>query len=230
MAICPQCNQEIIDSGKSCPHCNTGQAPPQKKIRLTKATDDPLNGMASAKGKMVTFNLSAKLIGLIVAVVLVAGFVGGLLSGPDEETSADHGFGQDALRDKAGFTLNRTSGQEKIPVKALTEADEINTVFASLSQANLNENIDEFMQYYAASFPQRTEKLQKTLDTWSKYDFVSLDFFVFDLKVQGAHANASVGWEIALQEQGVTEPRLIETTNEVSLEKGGQGWQIVSLQ
>ena len=91
------------------------------------------------------------------------------------------------------------------------------------------ENIDLFMKYYASDFPDRSTKRKKTLDTWKKYDFASLDFFVFNLQIDEDRAHASVGWEIALLEDGSTKPRLIETTNEVELVKGRGEWQIISL-
>lgn len=170
---------------------------------------------------------------IIIAIVgfLAICFVLGALFGTDETTTSEQKpavtSSQQQARVEPSFTLSET---KEIPVQPLTVADEIDAVFAEVSKANRDENIDHFMQYYAASFPDRAGKQQKTLETWQKYDFVSLDFFVFDLNVNGDRAEASVGWEIALLEKGTDKPKLIETTNEVVLQKGGSGWQIVSLQ
>lgn len=140
-------------------------------------------------------------------------------------------FSNDPAETHGGKVVESSAAQQGKPlVRPLTAADEINQLFSGVRQANLEENISEFMKYYASTFPDRADKQQKTLETWQKFDFLSLDFFVFDLQVDGSSAQASLGWEIALLEKGASEPQLIETTNQVVLEQGGAGWQIVSLQ
>jgi len=111
-----------------------------------------------------------------------------------------------------------------------TDNEYIRQLFVALQAANLDENIDEFMKYYADSFPGREQKRKTTLQNWQKYDFGSLDFFIFSLKIDGEVAEAAVGWEIALLEKGATSPRLIEMTHQVKLIKLKQDWQILSLQ
>lgn len=167
-------------------------------------------------------------------VVGLVGFLGicfvlGMLFGTDEDGAEPRQT--TVQKDAADSTASaRSVAAPQTAPRVLTDTDSINELFDKVRQANLVEDIGAFMSYYATSFPDRPGKEKKTLETWQKYDFASLDFFVFDLKIQDRRAEASVGWEMALLEKGATNPRLIETTNEVVLEKGGSGWQIVSLQ
>lgn len=186
--------------------------------------DKARKALKTPRGKTVL-----KWVILGVGGFLAACFVLGFLFGSDEPSGQEQASVAKAA--PATATASRAAqSQEQSQRRPVTAADEINGLFASLRQANLEENIDTFMTYYAVDFPDRAGKEQKTLETWQRYDFVSLDFFVFDLQVSGDRAQASVGWEIALLEKGAGEPRLIETTNQVALKRGGSGWQIVSLQ
>lgn len=181
------------------------------------------NALKTSKGKSVL-----KWIVIVIVGFLALCFALGMLFGTDQTVTEGR---KTAVSDVASEpAVSTLAGQKLASLKTATAEDEINMLFVHVSQANLDENISDFMKYYAASFPDRSGKEEKTLETWSKYDFASLDFFVFDLQVDGSRAEASVGWEIALLEKGASAPRLIETTNEVVLEKGGSGWQIVSLQ
>lgn len=219
-----------------------------KKAKFTSAKDMPteflMNDVSNAEKDLVnkqdvekvrkalkTSKGKAVLKWLVICIV---GFLGicfalGMLFGTDEPGTKDQvtSTAKDAVSTPATFDL---TGPNVAPPRPVTVADEINLVFSAISQANIDENIAAFMQYYAAAFPDRAGKEQKTLETWRKYDFASLDFFVFALQVDGNRAEASVGWEMALLENGGGQPRLAETTNEVVLEKGDSGWQIVSLQ
>lgn len=225
MMTCPQCNRELENENTPCPDCDSPQSP-KKKFKLTKQVNDPtLTGYTASEGKVTTFNLSPKTIGIIVAVVVVVGFLGGLLSGSPEE-----GETISSVVTSQDTSLKSSPQVTQISPRELSVEDEINSLFSKIRRANLDEDINTFMKYYAASFPDRSGKEMKTLETWQKYDFVSLDFFVFDLNVENNRAEASVGWEIALLEKGQSKPKLIETTNEVVLDQGGEGWQIVSLQ
>lgn len=128
-------------------------------------------------------------------------------------------------------TASAASTVHNPPVhQEMADDEQIRQLFVALQAANLDENIDEFMRYYADSFPAREQKRQTTLQNWQKYDFGSLDFFIFDLKIDGKVAEAAVGWEIALLEAGSVTPRLIEMTHQVKLIESPQGWQIMSLQ
>ena len=166
-------------------------------------------------------------------ILSIVGFLGvcfvlGMLFGTDESPKTEKvaNVSTESVT-PAAVTLAETPRMAPAPV---TPADGINRVFWGVRQANLDEDLHAFMTFYAPSFPDRAGKEQKTRETWQKFDFASLEFFVFDLQIDGNRAQASVGWEIALLEQGGDKPKLIETTNDVVLEKGGTGWQIVSLQ
>lgn len=226
MATCPKCNSELEHENASCPDCVSTQKTQKKKLKLTKQVDDPsLAGYTASEGKVTTFNLSPKIIGIIIAAVVGIGFLGGLLSGPSEIEPPN----QSVTASKDSSQTSKLPIAETAPRKKTVE-DEITLLFSKMRRANLQEDINGFMQYYSASFPGRSEKRERTLETWGKYDFASLDFFVFDLIINDNRAEVSVGWEIALLENGQSKPRLIETTNEVVLEKEESGWLIVSLQ
>lgn len=184
-------------------------------------------GLKTPKGKKILKWIIIAIVGFIGVAFLL-----GVISGLNEDTTAVKGHDSAQKSEAAVVSQPAAVATKSLTVSsaALTPADEIHQVFEKVRQANFDEDINTFMTYYANDFPDRSGKRQKTLDTWNKYDFASLDFFIFDLNINGQQAHASIGWEIALLENGSAKPRLIETTNEVDLVKVGADWQIVSLQ
>lgn len=177
----------------------------------------------TSKGKILL-----KWVILCIVGFLAGCFVLGMFFGTNESPREENVAASQA--ESAAAIAAGPVGTKMRPTPPVTDEDEINRVFFGVRQANLDEDIEAFMKYYTRDFPDRSGKERKTLETWQKFDFLSLDFFVFDLQVDGSSAQASLGWEIALLEKGASEPQLIETTNQVVLEQGGAGWQIVSLQ
>lgn len=183
------------------------------------------NALKTSRGRVVLIWGS-----LAVIAFLAACFVIGALWDSDSSPGAAGKTAAGAAAPAAPVSAGAEVTAPAAKPRPLTPADEVAAVFAGVRDANLREDIAGFMNYYADNFPDRPAKERKTLETWQAYDFASLDFFVFDLKVDGERAHAAIGWEMALLEKGASTPRLIETTNQVELVKGGSGWQIVSLQ
>jgi hypothetical protein len=92
-----------------------------------------------------------------------------------------------------------TPTQQSINTIPIPEWEEITGILKQIRQAQLNKDINLFLNAYSPSFPNKDKKKETILKTWHQHDFLDMHFQV--VNIQKLNANtiiARVAWDITI--------------------------------
>jgi hypothetical protein len=92
-----------------------------------------------------------------------------------------------------------TPTQQSIKSIPIPEWEEITGILKQIRQAQLNKDINLFLNAYSPSFPNKDKKKETILKTWHQHDFLDMHFQV--VNIQKLNANtiiARVAWDITI--------------------------------
>ena len=111
-----------------------------------------------------------------------------------------------------------------------SDYEQIKKVIENIQKANLDENIELFMSCYSSSFPDYEKKRDDTINLWSKYDFLKLDYTIKEKNVIGDNAFVKLVWNMKFGSKGTQETKELMDNLRVLLKKEGQNWKIVGIE
>lgn len=115
----------------------------------------------------------------------------------------------------------------KETLKPLSEFEQIEKIIENIRQANLNENIELFMSCYSPAFHECEKKRDNTLNMWSNYDFLELDYRIEEKEIGDDQAAIILVWEVKCRSQKTNNVQELFDRQRVSFIKEDGNWRIV---
>jgi hypothetical protein len=155
---------------------------------------------------MKAFRLMWRQLFVIWAVVIVLGisvfFVVRKSSPPSHvDTQQLTGLEQPAFNPLIEAVSQAPPSQAALKSRVMLEGEKVREILEQIRKAQLNKDINLFMNAYAPSFPNLSQKKGSVLKTWQQYDYLDLRFHIKDIQQKDAQTIiARVSWDITLQD------------------------------
>jgi hypothetical protein len=91
--------------------------------------------------------------------------------------------------------------QQSVQPPIIPERKEVQSILDQVRRAQLEKNINLFLQAYSPTYPNLTEKKESLLKSWQKYNYLDMNFIIGNIQKKNAHTLvAEVACDITLED------------------------------
>lgn len=106
------------------------------------------------------------------------------------------------------------------------EVHKIKSLFDTVQQANLQKNIDLFMDCFSHDFTDKEKKRSDTLKTWDHFNYLNLSYALQQKIISGDIAIVRLEWLIKASDKGGRKPEENRIVLDTTLKKENGKWKI----
>ena len=106
------------------------------------------------------------------------------------------------------------------------EIEKIKSLFETVKQANLQQNIDLFMTCFSRDFTNREKKRLEALKTWSHFNYIHLSYDLKKKMISGDTADIRLEWMIKSSKKVGGKPEENKVVFDTILKKENGDWKI----
>ena len=120
--------------------------------------------------------------------------------------------------------------QESLPTSEVLKK-ELEELLQNMRTAQLNKDLDQYLNYYSTNFPDLDKKRQITAKNWEIYDYLDLEYKIDEVKLLiTGNASALVTWKIKYRNKGSEDVKYITQKFNIMLSNEANKWRIRKLE